>query len=231
MTSSDIMLTITHHCSEMIRNFLLVCICEYRWWFIGYTFFSVLFAIIFMENVQSLGAALRNSKLGLAYLSPCIYVFNYHWNRFSGIQFVQSHYWFRYWVCVEHAISHYLNQYWLSLLTHIYVSRPQWVKNRCQNACNTDRVLSMLYGNATKCICRASVTNSSNDGWVQRYNNFPPITVTSQWASRCQKSRASRLFAQTLIQRHTKENIKAPRYWSLWGESTDDQWIPLTKGQ
>ena len=27
-----------------------------------------------------------------------------------------------------------------------------------------------------------------------------------------------------------KENIKAPRYWPLWGESTGDRWIPLTKG-
>ena len=26
-----------------------------------------------------------------------------------------------------------------------------------------------------------------------------------------------------------KENIKAPRHWPLWGESTGDRWIPLTK--
>ena len=28
-----------------------------------------------------------------------------------------------------------------------------------------------------------------------------------------------------------KKNIKAPRHWPLWGEFTDDQWIPRTKGQ
>ena len=28
-----------------------------------------------------------------------------------------------------------------------------------------------------------------------------------------------------------KENIKAPRYWPLWGEFTGDRWIPRTKGQ
>ena len=28
-----------------------------------------------------------------------------------------------------------------------------------------------------------------------------------------------------------KENIKAPRYWPLWGESISDRWILLTKGQ
>ena len=33
------------------------------------------------------------------------------------------------------------------------------------------------------------------------------------------------------IQEQIKENIKAPRHWPLWGEFTDDRWIPLTKGQ
>ena len=33
----------------------------------------------------------------------------------------------------------------------------------------------------------------------------------------------SRLFRQ--------ENIKAPRHWPLWGESTGDRWIPFTKGE
>ena len=28
-----------------------------------------------------------------------------------------------------------------------------------------------------------------------------------------------------------QRNIKAARYWPLWGESTGDRWIPLTKGQ
>ena len=30
---------------------------------------------------------------------------------------------------------------------------------------------------------------------------------------------------------HTKESIKAPRHWPLWGQSTGQRWIPLTKGQ
>ena len=28
-----------------------------------------------------------------------------------------------------------------------------------------------------------------------------------------------------------KENLKAPRHWPLYGESSGDRWIPLTKGQ
>ena len=45
------------------------------------------------------------------------------------------------------------------------------------------------------------------------------------------KSQASRLFAQSFVQVWIKENIKAPRHRPLWGESTGDRWIPLTKGQ
>ena len=39
----------------------------------------------------------------------------------------------------------------------------------------------------------------------------------------------SRFFAQAFVQAHIKENIKALRHWPLWGESTGDRWIPLTK--
>ena len=28
-----------------------------------------------------------------------------------------------------------------------------------------------------------------------------------------------------------KKNIKAPHHWPLWGEFTDDRWIPRTKTQ
>ena len=31
--------------------------------------------------------------------------------------------------------------------------------------------------------------------------------------------------------RHRSQLIKAPRHWHLWGESTEDWWIPLTKDQ
>ena len=44
------------------------------------------------------------------------------------------------------------------------------------------------------------------------------------------KSPAYRLFAQPFIQAHIKENIKAPRHWPFWWESTGDLWIPLIKG-
>ena len=33
------------------------------------------------------------------------------------------------------------------------------------------------------------------------------------------------------FQAQIKENIKAPRHWSLIGEFIGDRWIPLAKGQ
>ena len=42
---------------------------------------------------------------------------------------------------------------------------------------------------------------------------------------------ASRLFTQPFIQAQIKENIKALRHWSLYGEFTDDRWIPRTNGK
>ena len=32
-----------------------------------------------------------------------------------------------------------------------------------------------------------------------------------------------------VVQAQFKENIKARRHWPLWGESSGDRWIPLTK--
>ena len=45
------------------------------------------------------------------------------------------------------------------------------------------------------------------------------------------KSKATPLFVQSFVRAHIEDNIKAPRHWLLWGESTDDRWVPLTKSQ
>ena len=50
--------------------------------------------------------------------------------------------------------------------------------------------------------------------------------MLSYWARWCLKASASRLFIQPFIQAQLKENIKAPRHWSLYGEFTGDRWIP-----
>ena len=67
------------------------------------------------------------------------------------------------------------------------------------------------------------------DGPNVKWPGIEYNTVTSQWARWRPKSLASRLFAQPFIQAQIKENSKVPRRWPLWGDSTDDPWIPITK--
>ena len=49
------------------------------------------------------------------------------WNLFPRAQLTISHHLFRKWLGSDQATSHYLNQWWLPLLTHICVTRPGWV--------------------------------------------------------------------------------------------------------
>ena len=57
------------------------------------------------------------------------------------------------------------------------------------------------------------------------------ITVMTEWAWWHFKSLACQLLLQPFVQGQIKENVKALHHWPLWGESTGDQWIFLTKGQ
>ena len=56
-------------------------------------------------------------------------------------------------------------------------------------------------------------------------------TITVTHNERDGVSNHSWLFTQPFVQAQIKENIKSPCHCSLWGESTGDRWIPLTKGQ
>ena len=55
----------------------------------------------------------------------------FHWSLFLKVQFTIFQHWFRQWLGAEQATSHYLNQWWPSSMTHICVTRPQWVKSKC----------------------------------------------------------------------------------------------------
>ena len=78
-----------------------------------------------------------------------------------------------------------------------------------------------------------------SEDFASPYMVTSTITVLIMWGEHKRhnerdgrlKSRVYRLFAQPFIQTQNKENIKAPRHWPLWGTSTDDRWIPLTKDQ
>ena len=53
--------------------------------------------------------------------------FKFYWIVFLGVE-LTINYWFRYWLGAEQATGHYLNQWLHSLLMHLCVTRPQWVK-------------------------------------------------------------------------------------------------------
>ena len=60
-----------------------------------------------------------------------LFLIEFHWNMFPGVELTLCQHWFRWWLGAEQATSHYLNQCWHNLLTHICITRPQWV-NRPQ---------------------------------------------------------------------------------------------------
>ena len=52
-----------------------------------------------------------------------------YWSLFLRGQLTTFQHWFRQWLGAGKATSHYLNQWWLSLLTEICFTRPRWVKS------------------------------------------------------------------------------------------------------
>ena len=118
------------------------------------------------------------------------------------------------WCC--QATRHYLNQCWPRLMTPYGTSGRNELITNCEQSLDVDPCLLVFFGDTSICF---SI-------WIIKY-----ITVTSKWARWRLKSSAYRLFAQPFDQAQIKENIKAPRYWTLWGKSTGDRWFPLTKGQ
>ena len=57
----------------------------------------------------------------------------FHWSLFPRVQLTIFQHWFRWWLGAVQPTSHYLNQWWPGLITHIRVNRPQWVKGNCSH--------------------------------------------------------------------------------------------------
>ena len=58
-----------------------------------------------------------------------VFCLKFHWNIFTRVQLTIIHHWFRWWLDAKQATSHYQNQWWSSFVTHICISRPQWVND------------------------------------------------------------------------------------------------------
>ena len=60
-------------------------------------------------------------------MKTVILLFILHWDMLPMVQLTICQHWFRLWLGTEQAASHYLNQWWFSLLMHIYIAGPLWV--------------------------------------------------------------------------------------------------------
>ena len=55
----------------------------------------------------------------------------FHLILFPRVQLIIFQHWFRWWLGADQATSHYLNQWWSTLLMHICITQPQWVNWFC----------------------------------------------------------------------------------------------------
>ena len=99
-------------------------------------------------------------------------------------------------------------------------------KNRLDGSMRHESTLDFIYTISFYYSCQYDTYRNVKSKLTEQ--NF---AVTWSWVRWRLKSPASPLFTQPFIQVRIKENIKAPRYWPLCGEFTDDRWIPRTNGQ
>ena len=64
-----------------------------------------------------------------------------------------------------------------------------------------------------------------------RSDQFITFWMRTKWNFRRNWIAMNRSLLKPFIQAQIEENIKAPRHWPLYGEFTDDRWIPRTNGQ
>ena len=143
-------------------------------------------------------------------------VFSYFCWNFTGVQSIKSQYWFRWWLgtCSApscSAPSHYLNQCWPDSLTHICITRPQWV-NGCkpvwssiaQSVCQ--RAFSLL---ANRCLgSRVRILLSAEE------DNLSPFD--SKIACLCQSIKINNnkyVYRQSQVRKSTDSGAK-------WAESS-----------
>ena len=77
----------------------------------------------------------------------------------------------------------------------------------------------------TLCERNPTVTGDLVINNTPHYNDVIMSAMTSQITS------LTIVYSTVYSRRISKENIKTPRHWPLWGEITGDRWIPRTKGQ
>ena len=96
------------------------------------------------------------------------------WDMFPMVYLTISQHWFIYWLGAVQAASHYLNQWWSSCLTHICVTRPQWIQQidhlkfmvAVSPGFNTLRHKPYIWSNADSFVnCNVTPRNKLNVIW------------------------------------------------------------------
>ena len=83
---------------------------------------------------------------------------------------------------------------------------------------------------------KKKVDNSKGTYNEMRFGYLYDLIISSHYNDVIMSSMASQITSLTIVysifyQAQIKENIKAPRHWSLWREFTGDRRIPQTNGQ
>ena len=63
----------------------------------------------------------------LSFMKIVIALFRFYWTMFPRIQLMTIQHSFVLWLGADQAPCHYLNQWWLRVSKHIFITRPQWV--------------------------------------------------------------------------------------------------------
>ena len=56
------------------------------------------------------------------------FLLQFYWNTYPNAPLIINQHSFRWWPAIEQAASHYLSQYCPSLVIHICVTQPRWVR-------------------------------------------------------------------------------------------------------
>ena len=115
------------------------------------------------------------------HFSMKIYEFQlqFHWSLFLRVQLTTFKHWFRWWLGADQATSHYLNQWWHRLPTHICITLPQWVKPHFVTSGHLKHMMTSSNGNficVTGPLCREYTS--------QRWINFTKAVDTDLWCFR-----------------------------------------------
>ena len=85
---------------------------------------------------------------------------------FLRVQLTIFEHWFWWWLGADQATSHYLNQWYPRLPTHICVTRPQWVKS-------INDINDWIGITSAKLYRLWLFINTIIHRWIMLYNNWP----------------------------------------------------------